>query len=146
MTTNQELVDAAVAQMRRRWPEEGEAGAAAVRTTTGEIFTSVALDNLNPSVTLCHETGAIIQAHTLDLKVAASVCVYRPGTGADPVVLSPCGICRERLALWGPEVEVAVADSADPTRWHFRPLSQVHVSYWGRQFPEESGWAAIDPA
>lgn len=140
MSVDQELVDAAVSQMDRRWPGGVEGGAGAVRVSTGEIFTSVALDNLNAAATLCHETGAYIQAFTLDLAVTASVCVCRIESGAAPVILAPCGICRERLALWGPDVAVAVADPSDPTQWLSRKLSEVYKDYWGHQFPEESTW------
>ncbi len=138
MTVDQELVDAAIAQARRRYPS-GEGGAAAVRTASGAVFTSVGFDNIHPGAMLCHETGAILQAYTRNDAVTASVCVTRLGTDVTPIILPPCGICRERLALWGPDVAVAVP-AEDPTVWRSRRLSQVHLSYWGRQFPEESGW------
>lgn len=133
-------MDAAIEQLERRWPD-GEGGAAALRVATGEIFTGVALDNVNAAVTLCHETGGMIRAFTADVAVTGSVCVHRDDPSRTPVILSPCGVCRERLALWGPGVEVAVPDPADPTRWRVRRLDEVHQDYWGRQFPEESGWS-----
>ncbi|HZE37589.1 MAG TPA: cytidine deaminase [Stackebrandtia sp.] len=141
MAVDQELVDAAVAQMDERHPDDPEGGAAAVRGANGEIFTSVAFENINGGVTLCHETGGFIQAFTKNVAVTDSVCVARDPLFDAPVILAPCGICRERLALWGPDVEVGVPDPADPTKCLSRRLSEVHVSYWGRQYPDESGWS-----
>lgn len=145
MDSDRELVNAAIAQLKRRWDaDDPEAGAAAIRTSDGQIFTSVAFDNINAGVTLCHETGAITQAYTLDLTVMASVCVCRNISDGRYVILAPCGICRERLARWGPAVKVAVPATRDATHWNWPALSDVHLSYWGRQFPDESGWPAED--
>ncbi|WP_406864036.1 cytidine deaminase [Streptomyces sp. HUAS MG47] len=139
MKLDQALVDAALAQLERRWPADEPGGAAAVYLDDGRILTSVGLDNLNGSVTLCHETGAICQAFTLDARITASVCVFRDPDDGRTIVFPPCGICQERLALWGPDVEVAVPDPGDRTRWQARTLAEVNPYYWGRQLVDE-GW------
>ncbi|CAM5372160.1 cytidine deaminase [Streptomyces spiroverticillatus] len=136
MPLDQELVDAALDQMNRRWPAGEPGGAAAVRLADGGILTSVGLDNMNGGVTLCQETGAFIQAYTQDRTVVASVCVCRDDELSRVLILPPCGICQERLALWGPGVEVAVPHPADPTRWEARTLAEVNPYYWGVQFAE----------
>src|SRR5699024_1648790 len=107
MELDQRLVDAALDQVNRRWPEGREAVASAVYLDDGEILTSISLDNLNAAATLCAETGAFVRAYTLDKPITASVCVSTEAGAADVTVLAPCGICQERLALWGPEVQVA---------------------------------------
>jgi cytidine deaminase len=56
-------------------------------------------------------------------------------------VLSPCGVCRERLAMHGPDVLVAVADHRDPTILLWKPLKDLLPDYWLTAFPSE-----IDPA
>lgn len=134
MTLDQALVDAAVDLMNRRWPADEEGGAAAVRLADGGILTSVGLDNLHGSVTLCQETGAFIQAYTQDRAVVASVCVCRDPEHDRILILPPCGICQERLALWGPAVQVAVPKADDPTAWEARTLAEVNPYYWGPQF------------
>ncbi len=134
MKLDQALVDAAIAQLDRRWPPGEEGGAAAVYLDDGRILTSVGLDNFNGGVTLCHETGAFCQAYTLDRRVTASVCVFRMPEDQRIVVLPPCGICQERLALWGPEVEVGVPDPDAPAGWRARTLAEVNPCYWGPQF------------
>ncbi|MEU3844677.1 hypothetical protein AB0E88_32190 [Streptomyces sp. NPDC028635] len=50
------------------------------------------------------------------------------------LILPPCGVSQERLALWGPSVEVAVPREDDPTRWQARTLAEVNPYYWGLQF------------
>lgn len=129
MQLDQVLVDAAIAQAERRWPAGESGGAAAVYLDDGRILTSVGLDNLNGGVSLCHETGAICQAYTLDKKITASVCVYRDRERV--LILPPCGICQERLALWGPDVQVTVPNV---TGWIARTLREVNPFYWGSQF------------
>lgn len=142
MQLDQTLVDAAIAQMDRRWPVDEPGGAAAVYLEDGEILTSVGLDNLNGGVSLCHETGAICQAYTLNKKVTASVCVYRASERDRVLVLPPCGICQERLALWGPDVQVGVPDDSSVTGWGVRTLRDVNPFYWGSQFTEDGAWPA----
>lgn len=136
MGLDQELVDAAVAQMDRRWPAGEEGGAAAVRLDDGRILTSVGLDNLNAGVTLCQEAGAFCQAYTLDRGITASVCVNRVVETGGSIVLPPCGICQERLAVWGPQVEVGVPDPDREGGWQARTLAQINPYYWGLQFAQ----------
>lgn len=138
MDTAQELVDAAIAQLDRRWPETDGAVAAALRLDDGTILTSVGLDNFNAAVNLCAETGAICQAFSLDRRVTASACIAR--TGKDIVVLAPCGVCQERLALWGPGVDVAVAVADAPGGWTMRTLADLNPHYWATQFTGHGGW------
>lgn len=53
------------------------------------------------------------------------------------VVLSPCGVCRERLAAYGPGVLVAVADRTDPTVVVWKTLRDVLPDCWLTAFPDE---------
>jgi len=140
MTMDQRLVDAAIDQMNRRWPAGEQGGAAAVELADGQILTSVCLDNINGGVSLCHETGAICQAYTLDEQVVASICVVREAGSDEVVVLTPCGICQERLALWGPQVQVGVADDSAPAGWGARTLLEVNPYYWAARFADGGIW------
>ena len=129
MQLDQELVDAAIALAAARWPV-GEAGAAALYTSSGRILTSVAPESPNESASLCHETGAICEAHKLQESVTASVCVSRDDANSPVVVLPPCGICCERFAFWGGDVQCAVPHPDDPTRWQMKRLKQLLPHYW----------------
>lgn len=129
MPLDQALVDAAIAQALARFPS-GDAGAAAVRTATGRVITSVSFDAPNSGVSLCHETGAFCEANRLGERVVASVCVSRSAADRPFLILAPCGVCQERLALWGDDVEVAVAVRGHPGRWQARRLREVNPHYW----------------
>ncbi len=129
LTLDQTLVDAAIAQALARFPS-GYAGAAAVRTDSGRVITSVCFDAPNDGVSLCHEAGAFCEAYRLDEKVVASVCVSRSEPSRPFLILPPCGVCQERLALWGPNVQVAVSVPGEPSRWASKLLSEVNPHYW----------------
>lgn len=131
MRLDQKLVDAAIVQANLRFPT-GYAGAAAIYTADGEILTSVCFDCLNESANLCHETGAICEANRRNCTVTASVCVSRESPNSSFVILTPCGICQERLAKWGFDVEVAVPRESDPTQWVAKALREVQPFYWGK--------------
>ena len=129
MPLDQSLVDAAIQQALARFPS-GYAGAAAVRTETGQILTSVCFDPPNSGAGLCHEAGAYCEANRLGARVVASVCVSRREPGRPFLILAPCGICQERLALWGLDVEVAVAAPGQPSVWESKLLSELLPHYW----------------
>jgi cytidine deaminase len=129
MPLTQSLVDAALSQALERYPS-GYAGAAAVETETGRIITSVSFDAPNNAVNLCHEAGAFCEANRIGEKVVASVCVSRSSPDRPFLILPPCGICQERLAVWGPEVEVAVSVPGKPGEWEPKRLREVNPHYW----------------
>lgn len=91
-------------------------GAAAVRFADGGVFTGVGLDKLHGAVALCQETGAFVQAYTRDRDVVASVCVCRDLEHGRVLILPPCGISQEWLALWAPGRGGAARED-DPTTW-----------------------------
>ncbi|SCF37431.1 MULTISPECIES: cytidine deaminase [unclassified Streptomyces] len=126
MHLDQGLVNAAVELMDRRWPAGEPRGAAAVRLADGGVFTGVGLDSLHGSVALCQETGTFVQAYTRDRDVVASVRVCRDLERGRVLVLPPCGICQEWLALWGAGGEVAAPREDDPTAWEPRTLAEVN--------------------
>ena len=135
MPMDQRLFDAARRLLEERFTG-AEGIAAAVYTADGDLLTSVSFEPEWGGGGLCAETGAILEAVKRNKRVAASVCVSRL-SGSDPiVVLTPCGICQERLFHWGGEVEVAVPDPVDPTRWRAKRLSEVQPYHWVNVFRE----------
>lgn len=137
MAVDQELVDAAIELARTRFPGQDWAGAAAMRLDDGTILTSTAPEAPNSAVSLCHETGAICEAHKRGRRVMASVCVTAADGGRGYWVLAPCGVCQERLFAYGPDVQVAVAEPADPRRWRTLRLRDVQPHWFARVFPDE---------
>jgi cytidine deaminase len=123
-----------------RYADGVENGAAAMILADGTILTGTSPDAVNPAVQVCHETEPFCGAYRLNQPIVASVCLHRKPDGRT-VVLSPCGVCRERLAVHGPDVVVAVAHRKDPTVIVWKPLKEVLPDYWMTAFPDE-----IDPA
>jgi cytidine deaminase len=128
---DQRLVDAAVELLEKRFPER-EGTAAAVYTADGDILTGIALELDYCGVGLCAETGPILEAHKLNKAITASVCVC--WSRGRIVILSPCGVCQERLFCWGEHVEVAVPHPDDPTRWIAKTLKDVQPYHWLKVF------------
>ncbi|RPB32627.1 cytidine deaminase, partial [Vibrio diabolicus] len=77
-----DLYDAAAHVIETRYPT-GWGGAAAVRTESGKILTSVAPDVKNDALSLCMEVGAYLEAHKLDEAVTHSLCLCREDKNSD---------------------------------------------------------------
>ena len=108
--------------------ESGWAGAAAMYTDAGALLTSVFIEAPNPGAMLCCETGAICEAHKRNERVVATVCVGRDGAGQPFVILAPCGLCMERLAYFGPDVQCAVPDERGG--WKTMTLRELQPHRW----------------
>jgi cytidine deaminase len=149
MAVDAELVNAAISLIRNRFGaviDGAPGGAAALRLADGTVLTSVAPNAPNAAVALCHEVGAICEAHKLGGRVVASVCVIDAPSGpAGHWILAPCGVCQERLFAHGPEVEVGVPDLADPRKWQTLRLRDLQPHWFGRVFPDKDAWP-IEPA
>ncbi len=134
MKVDQKLVQAAIDFVRERFPS-GVEGAAAMYLEDGQILVSTSPIVENESVALCHETGAICEAYKLNKKVTASVCVSRDEKGFH--ILTPCGVCQERLWSWGGDVDCAIPKRHDSTQWQSIKLSELSPHYWRRPFMKE---------
>lgn len=133
MNLDSKLVEAVKAFIQSRFPDESWVGAAAMYTEDGKILISTAPEAVNASVELCHETGAICEAHKLNKRVSATVCVSRDDKGLYQI-LSPCGVCQERLLYWGPNVQSAVPNATDSTKWEMKTLGELQPYYWRKPF------------
>jgi cytidine deaminase len=142
MDVDQHLVDNIIAFIEERFPSGEAEGAAGMYTASGRLIVSTAPDTLNDTVSLCHETGCLCEAYTLNEQVTASACVYRERPGRY-LIFAPCGVCQERLFLYGPNVSVAVADDSDPTRWIAKKLHELQPHYWRKALAQESRDKAI---
>jgi len=88
---------------------------------------------VNASVELCHEVGAICEAFKLNKIITATVCVSRDEAGKFHV-LTPCGVCQERLMVWGDLVEAAVPRDEDSSQWQMKTLRELQPYYWRKPF------------
>lgn len=130
----QRMYELAVELIEKRYPV-GWGGAGVVHTQQGSYFTSVALECANSSVLLCIEAGAMCEAHKFNEKVTHCLCVVRDDETSPFKVLSPCGVCQERLRYWGEEVRVGVTAGEGELR--FVTLKELQPHHWYRAYPPE---------
>lgn len=127
MNVEQELYDAALNLLKRRYPK-GEGYAAAIRVESGKILTSVPPDIKNNSLEVCIELGAYLEAFKLNEAVTHSLCICREDENSEIIFLSPCGICQERLVYWGGDVKAAV--STKENKLVFKTIRELMPYHW----------------
>ncbi len=127
LSVEDDLYQSAITFIKERYPT-GWGGAAAIRLRSGDILTSVAPDTDFDALAACMELGAILEAHKLDEAVTHSICVFRDGEHSRFKILSPCGICQERLRHWGSDVMVAISNPEQKVM--FKPLLALQPHHW----------------
>ncbi|MBD5146411.1 MAG: cytidine deaminase [Ruminococcus sp.] len=135
MTVEETLFTTAVEFIKTRYPT-GWGGAAVIRTEDGKMLISVAPEVNNASAELCIETGAICEAHKLNVKVTHCICVVRDNEKSKFKILTPCGICQERLRYWGGDVLVGVTDLGESLK--FVPLKELMPYWWHNAYANKA--------
>lgn len=130
-----EMYRRAVELIEKRYPD-GWGGAGVVHTADGHYFTSVSIETANASAVVCIETGAMLEAHKYNERVTHCLCLVREDAQAPFVVLSPCGICQERLRYWGEDVQVAVTTGDQSLE--FVPLRELQPYHWTNAYPAQT--------
>ena len=105
-----------------------EGGVGVVRVEDGTYYTSVWNETLNSAVDLCAETGAILEAHKFNKKITHSLCVVKKENSNLIEILSPCGVCQERLYFFGGEVMCAISNAEN--KLIFKSLKELQPHYW----------------
>lgn len=105
------LLDAARSVLARRYRPRWHSVGAAVRGTSGRIYTAV-----NLSARYVGQVDVCAEAIALGMAVAAGergfeavVAVQRPRSGksrAPGRIVPPCGVCRERFSDYAPDMTV----------------------------------------
>ena len=131
MSLESKMYDIAVEFIKKRYPT-GWGGAAVIHTKNDEFLISVAPEVLNASAELCIETGAICEAHKLNSVVTHCICVVRDDENSEFKILTPCGICQERLRFWGEDISVGV--TTDDNSLKFVKLKELMPYYWGKAY------------
>lgn len=126
MQVDQNLYDAA----RKLLDEHLDQAVCACYNEDGQILTGVSTDSHHYQVGLCAETGPICEAQKAKIKIVASICLSMEAKINKVYILSPCGICQERLFWFGDNVQVAVPQKEDPTKWESLPLKEVQPHWW----------------
>ena len=135
--TDDELLRAARALADERAGEE-DLVVAAARTRSGRILRSVHVEARLDAACLCAETGAICEAHLLRDPVASILCLHRERPGGPCRILPACGVCQERLAVWGLDVRVAVPlPGAGEPGWALATLRELRPHDWADDWADD---------
>ncbi|MFD1928776.1 cytidine deaminase [Sporosarcina siberiensis] len=134
MTIEKQLYQAAIELIEKRYPT-GWGGAAAIYTESEEVLTSIAPEVINASTELCIETGAILEAHKLGTKITYSICVVRDDENSEFKVLTPCGVCQERLFYFGPDVKAAI--SSLDGELTYKTLEEIQPFHWSKAYDND---------
>ncbi len=117
---DRELVEAARRIITDRYKENRHHIGAALRTSSGRIYTAVHLDTYVGRASVCAEAIAVGQAMSAgDTEIESIVSVRHPRpreTYREIQIVSPCGICREMLADFAPHCVVIVPENGGVAR------------------------------
>lgn len=130
----QEMYKKAIEFLSERYPKDW-GGVAVIHTEDGQYLISVAIETANSGVDLCIEVGAMCEAHKHDVRVTHCLCVVRDNENSPFKVLSPCGVCQERLRFWGTDVKVGVTTPENILK--FVTLNELQPYHWTTAYPEE---------
>ncbi|MFS1519554.1 cytidine deaminase [Bacillus sp. SCS-151] len=133
MSIEERIYQSAIELIEKRYPS-GWGGAAAMYTEDGQILTSVSPEVINASTELCIETGAILEAHKLNAKVTHTICVVREDEDAEFKILTPCGICQERLFYWGENVKAAITNPNG--KLEYKMLKEIQPYHWYKVYED----------
>ena len=105
-----DLLQAATAIRERAYaPYSNFKVGAALRTSSGAIFTGVNVENVAYPEGTCAEAGAIAAMIAAGEHEIAEVCVI----AESPLPVTPCGGCRQKLREFsGPDVVVTMTTTA----------------------------------
>lgn len=104
-----ELIAAASEVLRRNFEVGKHHVGAALRTRDGRVYTGVHVGSRR--INICAEEitiGTALSAGERDFVAVASVIMMVPED--EPEVTSPCGVCREVLSFYGPDMTVVYLD------------------------------------
>ncbi|WP_282940191.1 hypothetical protein [Paenibacillus sp. RC67] len=68
------------------------------------------------------------KSHKFNTPITHSLCVIRNNETAEYSILTPCGICQERLFYWGAKVKAAVSTSDGSLC--FKTLEEIQPYHW----------------
>jgi cytidine deaminase len=131
---------ALIAQRRARAPYSRFHVGTAVLGGSGAAFPGCNVESASYGATICAERSAIVGA------VAAGETAIRACVVVTPTVepSSPCGICRQLLAEFGPDVLVFAASSLGDSVYAARLGDLLPLSFGPRNLADAGPPAAIE--
>jgi len=107
MTTDNRdvLIQAAIQAAQHAYiPYSNYPVGAALRTITGKVYTGCNIENASYPATICAERTALVKAVSEGEQAFDMLVVATRNAG------SPCGICRQMLFEFAPELQVLIVD------------------------------------
>ncbi len=102
---DQQLIEAAIAASKQAYiPYSGYAVGAALLSGDGTVYTGCNVENVGYSPTICAERTALVKAVSEGQRDFLAVAVATRDGG------SPCGVCRQILFEFSPNMRVILAD------------------------------------
>ncbi len=103
--TIEKLVNAAIAVAKKAYaPYSNYHVGAALYAEDGAIFTGCNVENASYPITICAERTALVKAVSEGQQQFKAIAVVTRNGG------SPCGMCRQMLYEFAPELTVIIAD------------------------------------
>lgn len=101
----QSLYETAIAATKNAYiPYSHYPVGAALRALDGTVFTGCNIENSSYGVTICAERTALVKAISEGYREFDAIVVATPNGG------SPCGICRQALFEFAPQLRVVMID------------------------------------
>ena len=118
-TTRQQLIAAALQARQRAYaPYSKYRVGAALLADDGTIFTGCNVENASYGVTICAERTAVVKGVSEGRQRFSAIVIATANGG------SPCGICRQTLFEFGPEMTVILIDETGAVG-HEGPLNAL---------------------
>lgn len=106
-TTRQRLVQAAIEASQHAYiPYSGYPVGAALLTPHGTVYTGCNIENAAYPATICAERTALVKAVSVGERSFTALAVVTENGGY------PCGVCRQMLYEFAPDLPVIVATTA----------------------------------
>lgn len=103
------LVAAAVRARKRAYcPYSGYRVGAALRDARGRVFAGCNVENASYSATTCAERVALGAAVAAGARRFRAIAIVTSGE----TLASPCGVCRQALSEFAPDLVVVISDGA----------------------------------
>lgn len=104
-------VEAARALIAERQCEGRHHVASSMIAADGRIFTALNLESVLAQASRCAEPAALSMARSAETPAAA--LIFTAAVNRRGEVIAPCGLCRELLLDWAPDIDVALPGGTD---------------------------------
>lgn len=113
--TYQDLIETAIQASKHAYiPYSNYPVGAALRATDGKVFTGCNVENAAYPATICAERTALVKAVSEGYRDFTAIAVVTENGG------SPCGMCRQMLHEFSPDMTVIIADMHGNTHHEMR--------------------------